>query len=224
MANDDIYSSGKAGSLTDRMVARGRRKMFDILAGRLDLDAVTRILDVGVTADRSFVSSNYFEDYYPHKDRITALSDQDARWLEEVYPGLSFVQGDGRKLPFRDNSFDLVFSSAVIEHVGSLDNQIRFFRECCRVSRGVVFLTTPNRWHPIEFHSVLPLLHWFPKTWHRFLLRRLGRTSLSSEEALNLLSTSDLRKICREVNIHDFDILHARFLGVRSNLLLLARL
>ena len=26
-----------------------------------------------------------------------------------------------------------------------------------------VFLTTPNRWFPIEVHTRLPLVHWLPK-------------------------------------------------------------
>jgi len=43
-----------------------------------------------------------------------------------------------------------------------------------RVCRRGVFLTTPNRWFPVEFHTVLPLVHWLPKPQFRALLRKLG--------------------------------------------------
>jgi len=53
----------------------------------------------------------------------------------------AFVQGDGTHLPFRDQSFDLVFGHSVIEHVGSA---AAYLRECRRVLRGggVLYLST----------------------------------------------------------------------------------
>src|SRR6185503_89682 len=55
--------------------------------------------------------------------------------------GAAFVQGDGQRLPFRDGSFDVVFSHSVIEHVGSAES---YLRECHRVLRpqGVLYLCT----------------------------------------------------------------------------------
>ena len=43
------------------------------------------------------------------------------------------MQGDGARLPFRDGSFDLVFSHSVIEHVASAE---AYLRECHRVLRA----------------------------------------------------------------------------------------
>src|ERR1019366_4814761 len=45
----------------------------------------------------------------------------------------SWVAGDGRTLPFRDEAFDVVFSNSVIEHVGDAPAQRRFAREVARV-------------------------------------------------------------------------------------------
>ena len=72
------------------------------------------------------------------------------------------MQGDACALPFPDQSFDVVFSNAVIEHVGDVERQRQFVAEALRVGRRV-FVTTPNRWFPIEVHTRLPLVHWLPK-------------------------------------------------------------
>jgi hypothetical protein len=72
------------------------------------------------------------------------------------------VRADGRELPFADGEFDLGFSNAVVEHVaGGREGQRSFVHELCRVSRRV-FVTTPNRWFPLEVHTLLPFVHWLP--------------------------------------------------------------
>lgn len=54
---------------------------------------------------------------------------------------LVFAQADGMFLPFRDGTFDLVLSHAVIEHVADAP---RYLRECARVLApgGHIFLST----------------------------------------------------------------------------------
>ncbi len=91
--------------------------------------------------------------------RITALS-ADA---PESYAGSAqrYVQADIRAMPFADGEFDIGVSNAVVEHVGGADDQRAFIHELCRVSKRV-FVTTPNRWFPIEVHTRLPLVHWLP--------------------------------------------------------------
>ncbi len=77
------------------------------------------------------------------------------------YPSARYVQGDALELPFADGEFDVVFSNAVIEHVGGREQQRRFVEEALRVARRA-FITTPNRWFPVEVHTLLPLVHWLP--------------------------------------------------------------
>jgi Methyltransferase domain. len=72
------------------------------------------------------------------------------------------VRADGRSLPFADGEFELGFSNAVVEHVaGGRNGQRQFVLELCRVAQRV-FVTTPNRWFPIDPHTLLPLAHWLP--------------------------------------------------------------
>jgi SAM-dependent methyltransferase len=53
----------------------------------------------------------------------------------------AFVQGNGQRLPFREASFDLVFSHSVIEHVASAT---AYLEECRRVLKpgGMLYLST----------------------------------------------------------------------------------
>ena len=221
--NTKIASVVTPGSPGAKMAFRIRKKIYSKLAECVELENLEKILDVGVTADAEAAYSNFFECFYPYKDRITALSDQEASGLENIFPGLKFVQGDGCNLPFGDKEFDLVFSSAVLEHVGSLARQKKFIAEAVRCSKKYVFLTTPNRYHLFEFHTYLPLLHWLTKKWLRAILKILGLDYLSKEENLNLLDRRTLHRICNELGIANYTIQHVNFLGLPSNLLLVIR-
>lgn len=149
---------------------------------------------------------------------MTALSNEDAQWLEKAYPGLEFVLGDGRNMPFEDNSFDLVFSNAVIEHVGSLQQQERFLLESVRVARKHIFLTTPNRWYPIELHTLLPFVHFLPKQVHRKILRLLGHDFLAGEENLNLMDIASIKRLLHKNGIYNYTIETISFFGLPSNI------
>jgi SAM-dependent methyltransferase len=98
------------------------------------------------------------------------------------------VQADGRDLPFEDDAFDIAFSNAVLEHVGGRDEQRRFVHELCRVARRV-FVSTPNRWFPVEAHTLLPLVHWLPRGGRDASFRALGQNGWTH---LNLLSRGQL--------------------------------
>lgn len=217
------YNVAKPDSLPVRLAAYQRRRMYTRFLQDVKICAEDSILDVGVTSDRTYEASNYVEAWYPHKHQITALGIDDASFLEGQYLGMKFIQASGLDMPFEDRSFDVVHSSAVIEHVGSFANQIRFAQECARVARRAIFLTTPNRWFPIEFHTVLPLLHWLPKPWFRGTLRHTRMNFFASEDNLNLLSASEFRRIADELPDFDVDISSVALGSWPSNLLLVAR-
>ena len=126
----------------------------------------------------------------------------------------------GRELPSADRSFDFVHSSAVLKHVGNRDRHQIFLREAWRVARKGIFMTTPNRWFPVEFHTVLPLVHWLPVSVFHWLLVRLGKDFFAREENLNLLSRRELAMLARGAGIERFDITNASLFGWPTNLLL----
>lgn len=218
----ETYILFKPGSLSARVAAYQRDKMYEAFLAATAATVDDTVLDVGATGDREQTISNFFEARYPHKARVTAAGIDDASFLEQQYPGMAYVQADGRNLPFEDMAFDFVHSSAVIEHVGSRDMQYRFLGELWRVARKGIFVTTPNRWFPVEFHSALPLLHWLPQPMFRRALTMLGREFFAAEENLNLLSARELARLATAIGIERFHIGTVALLGWPTNLLLCA--
>jgi SAM-dependent methyltransferase len=123
--------------------------------------ATTRILDVGGTpANWALLGV---------RPRVTILNLP--RAIETERDSMTWIFADGCRLPFRDNSFDVVFSNSVIEHLGDASKQEQYAREIARV--GVrYFVQTPNRWFPVEPHLLTPLVHFLPRAWQRRWIER----------------------------------------------------
>jgi Methyltransferase domain len=216
------YSVLTPDSLATRVVGFQRRRMFARFLRASGVQPADTIIDVGASSDRSYDHSNYVEAWYPHKHKITAVGVDDASFLEQLYPGISFRRADGRALPFADASFDFAHSSAVIEHVGSRTQQTKLLAELWRVCRKGMFVTTPNRWFPIECHTSLPLVHWLPPAAFRAVLRATGQKMLAEESNLNLLSRGDFLSAAHAAGILNVRIEGVRLGGWTSNLLLVA--
>jgi SAM-dependent methyltransferase len=152
--------------LTDAISLRSRRRKLGLFLETIRPTPETTVLDIGADElgfgePAGCSTLNFFEEHYPWPDRITALGLHPGERFRERYPAVTYVQGDALDLPFGDGTFDVVFSNAVIEHVGGRDAQRRFVEEALRVARRA-FVTTPNRWFPVEVHTRLPLVHWLP--------------------------------------------------------------
>lgn len=153
--------------LVDAVSLRSRRRKLRLFLETMRPTAATRVVDVGAD-DSAFgerrgscSTLNFFEELYPWPERITAVGVNEGRHFVERYPHTRYVQADALELPFADGEFDVYFSNAVIEHVGPRAAQTRFVVEALRVAPRV-FVTTPNRWFPIELHTRAPLVHWLP--------------------------------------------------------------
>lgn len=75
----------------------------------------------------------------------------------------TFVEGDACNVSqYEDDSFDLVFSNSVIEHVGGEEKQAAFAREVRRLAKRY-WVQTPSIWFPVEAHTGMPLWFFMPE-------------------------------------------------------------
>jgi SAM-dependent methyltransferase len=101
-----------------------------------------RVLDAGCGGGGMPLSLAEEAEYVVGIDPIERFSDAGTRLgRERAMRNLRFVLADGMALPFKNGSFDLVLSHAVIEHV---EEAPRYLRECARVLApgGHVYLST----------------------------------------------------------------------------------
>jgi SAM-dependent methyltransferase len=182
--------------LVDAVSLRSRKRKLRLFLDELRPTRETTILDVGAD-DLGFGESdtcgtlNFFEELYPWPERITALGLTEGESFRRRYPSVRYVQGDACALPFDDGAFDVVFSNAVIEHVGGRAKQHTFVLEALRVARRA-FITTPNRSFPIEVHTRLPLVHWLPED---VAARTYRALHADAAEGVHLLSKRGLRSL-----------------------------
>ena len=137
------------------LAARLRQKRFIFFLSLLsNINYPINILDVGgVEQFWQVMGYNNMENV-----QITLLNIDRA-----LVSGANFksVQGDALDMKFPDESFDVVFSNSVIEHVGDMENQHQVVKEINRVAKRY-FVQTPNKNFFIEPHFFFPFFQFLP--------------------------------------------------------------
>ncbi len=135
------------------------------------------------------------------------------------------VNAAGEALPFPQDSFDLILSHEVIEHV---QDDAQAVREMIRVLRpgGRLVLFCPNRGYPFETHGVywcgnyhfgnIPLVNYLPRRWRDRLAPHVRVYTQKDLQAL--FEGLQVRFVYRSILFGAYDNLIARF-GVFGRLL-----
>lgn len=114
-----------------------------------------------------------------------------------VSPRLAARVGDARNLSdMGDNSFDMVHSNSVMEHVGLFADMRAFANETRRLA-PCYYAQTPYFWFPIDPHFPrVPFFHWLPISWRRKLVSRvrIGRAgpARNMDDAMQIVQSSVL--------------------------------
>jgi Methyltransferase domain len=113
----------------------------------------TRVIDLGGTSEIwNFIKT-------PLDITIVNLPGVDRKEDVKTHHKLTFVEGDATQLSnYSDNSFDIVFSNSVIEHLGVEANRWKFANEARRLAPSY-YVQTPSIYFPIEAHT--GILFWW---------------------------------------------------------------
>ncbi len=130
-----------------------------------------RVLDAGCGSGGTAISIAEEVTFATGLDLSPRFSDSGTKLAREKrVKNVAFVQGDGLKLPYANESFDVVLSHSVIEH---LPSAVAYIAECARVLKrgGRFYLSTAPTLSLAGAH--LPRLR-VPVPIHLFLGRRLA--------------------------------------------------
>ena len=118
---------------------------INYIRNHVDLSRMS-ILDVGC--------GNGFFTYYFSKISDTVGLDY-SKYMLSINPCNPLIQGSALSLPFKNETFDLVFCSNLLHHV---EDPTIIVREMKRVSKKFVVLSEPNRNNPLMalFSAIVP--------------------------------------------------------------------
>ncbi len=206
----------------DNIIESKRFEMFNILKKNINETKINSLLDIGTTEENELKSSNFFVNKFAHIKEKKSISDQNIK--DSIFSKIlkKSITTDFQNEEIEDFKSDLVISSATIEHVGSYENQLKMITNIAALSKRYFFITTPNRFFPIDFHTKLPLIHMFPKSLHRKILLVLGLKDFAKEENLNLLDKTTINKLIKDQQNIKFEIkiFNVKLFGLTSNLLI----
>ena len=207
---------------TDKIIHKKRLEIISIIKDELKNNSLIDILDIGTTTDIN-ESSNLIIKNLKNFEIYKSISNQ--KILSSFF-SKTLQKSITKELSLNEIdtfSSDVVISNATIEHVGSYEKQLKMIENIIKLTKKIFIIITPNRMHPIEFHSKIPFLHWLPKKLHRIVLSIFGLKYLSREENLNLLKSSDLINMMKNFENVKYDIRYLRFLLFKSNLILIGK-
>lgn len=185
-----FYQAAPPQSLGERLVIAARGRIYKDFLELCHPRPGDRILDVGVS-DVVTDGANVLERCYPHTQDITAVGLGEGTAFRAAYPKVAYRQiQPNQPLPFPDRAFRFAAANAVLEHVGSKEDQRRFVAELMRVA-DEVFITVPNRFFPVEHHTAIPLAHYWDRSF-RTACKVLNKGEWAREENLILMRWSGL--------------------------------
>ncbi len=141
----------------------------------------------------------YLQHLMPLAGSIIGLEYDKERAREAHSQAPYLINGASEQLPFLTDSFDVILSHEVLEHVR---DDHRSVEEMVRVLKpgGVIVLFVPNLGYPYETHGIywrgqyyfgnIPLVHYLPSRWRQRLAPHV-RT----------YSTSDLKQLFRKLPV-----------------------
>lgn len=196
-------------SRSDSWSRKLRNRRFETFLRTLQVGSKDQILDVG-GAESTWLNTGM-------EERVTLLN---IAFFEKSGKFHYLVCDACDMHMLASNSFDVIYSNSVIEHVGPTKHDA-FAREVRRVGQRY-WIQTPYKHFPIEPHFLFPLFQYLPLSVKRFIglrwkyshLKANGEDILDELNRLQLLSKGDMRKL-----FPDSCLIEEKVLGVTKSLI-----
>ena len=221
MINKYTYLRGHT-KFVDNIIHKKRLEIISIIKENLISPNFKDILDIGTTVDTS-KSSNLIIKNLKNFKSYKSISNQKITsnlFTKKLQKSITQDFSLNELETFRS---DVVVSNATIEHVGSDQQQLKMLKNIVKLTKKIFIVVTPNRLHPIEFHSKIPFIHWLPKKMHRKILSVIGMSYLSKEKNMNLLKPINLVNLMKNFNNVEYEIKFVKFLMFKSNIILIGK-
>jgi ubiquinone/menaquinone biosynthesis C-methylase UbiE len=200
------------GTSLNQKFRENRFKTFTALLAKVDAGDSIKILDIGGT-EIYWERMKFIDNKNIH---ITLLNLEEVPTKKENFTS---IKGNACDLSdYADNTFDIVYSNSVIEHLFTLENQKKMADEARRVGK-YYYIQTPNYYFPIEPHWLCPFYQFLPFGVRVFLTKNfnLGHHSKAATKAdaikrveeVKLLSEKKMKKL-----FPDGKVLRERFFGL----------
>lgn len=233
-----IEDTGGSGlqRLIERARTASRRRRSALFHACFEVDASTRILDLGGW-DGSHIHALLAGT--PATPANVHVADIDANAVEAArrrYGYRPVVLDEDGPLELDDDAFDIVFCSSVLEHVTvpkadvwrvrsgrrfrrqARAAQRRFAEEVSRVSRGY-FVQVPCRWYPIETHTWLPFVSYLPRRLQCAVIAVANRAWIKKTDPdFHLPGAAEMRRYFPDAELH-----RERTLGLTKSLIAVRR-
>lgn len=143
------------GNIHEPFLRRFRPRRLRLFYSSFSITTETKVLDLG--------GGMYFWDLARSKGfPIPQVTVPNIGRRPSTLPqGMKWVIGDARDTGLKSDSFDIVFSNSLVEHLFDWSSQIRMANEVKRLAPAY-FVQTPNKWFFVEPHFVTPFIHWLP--------------------------------------------------------------
>ena len=195
--------------------------MIKLINKNLKSEVFFDALDIGTTDDMDYESSNYLIKNLEEINVFKSISDQKINSIFFLKSLNKSILDNFSADEIHQYKADIVISNATIEHVGNYKNQLKMISNIVDLTKKKFIITTPNRFHPFDFHTKIPLIHWLPKKIHRKILSIFGLKYFAREENLNLLSINDLKNLLNNFELIEYKVFYIRFFGFISNYIII---
>lgn len=203
-----IENYDSPASLGSTFRARRIKPLLSMIRDVFEAEGQVNILDIGGTRLYWRIISDEVFERNNVSVTLVNMAGHDTPRDEKHF---KYIEGDACDLSrYGDNSFHIVHSNSIIEHVGDWSRRCKLPGEIRRLAPRY-FVQTPYFWFPLEPHFMIPFFHWLPKPVRvslvmRFTLGQCDRkdsvtAAVLAVEGAQLLDKKMFRELFKDASI-----------------------